>query len=191
MRGTYSSNDDKVLDEQFREMKDCGCDVVVVGWYPIDSSDQKETKWGGFQDKNIAKLLEACEKHGLKLTFHIEPYKGRCADTLREDLEYLRKNYGGHNSFYRQNGLPMYYVYDSYLSPKEDWSRLLKKEGQISIRNTPLDCLMIGLYVDSTHKEFLIEGGFGSLYFNHIFNFLLFPKKLRRCVHLFWLRIIL
>lgn len=37
----------------------------------------------------------------MKLSFHMEPYKNRTADSLRSDIEYIVKNYGEHPALYK------------------------------------------------------------------------------------------
>ena len=53
---------------------------------------------------------------------------------------------------------PMVYVYDSYLTKAEEWRRLLHPEGDITIRNTPLDVAMIGLWVQQADSLSLLNG---------------------------------
>ena len=77
-------------------------------------------------DEIVPVLLNAAEKEGLKLAFHIEPYKGRGPLSLRQNLSYIHESYGDHPAFYKVNGKPMYYIYDSYMTPSTEWARLLK-----------------------------------------------------------------
>jgi glycoprotein endo-alpha-1,2-mannosidase len=35
--------------------------------------------------------------HGVKIAFHLEPYAGRTAYTVKMDLAYIREHYGGHD----------------------------------------------------------------------------------------------
>lgn len=60
--------------------------------------------------------------------------------------------------------LPFYYIYDSYHTTPSDWAKLLTKDGEFSIRNTPYDGLFIGLVVDVKHLEELRHGGFNGYY---------------------------
>jgi glycoprotein endo-alpha-1,2-mannosidase len=39
----------------------------------------------------------------------------------------------------RVGGRPVYFVYDSYRLPADEWARLLGKDGNISVRGTELD----------------------------------------------------
>jgi len=105
-----------------------GIDVVVVSWYPKEKADQQGQPW----DALIPLLLKAAEKAKIKMTFHLEPYAGRSVDSIREDIQYLTKQYGKHAAFYRTitktsgvdkapRELPLFYIYDSYLIEPEEW----------------------------------------------------------------------
>ena len=58
----------------------------------------------------------------------------------------------------------MIYVYDSYLTPAEDWARLLAPDGEITIRGTDSDAVMIGLWVRQDEGDFFLGGGFDGFY---------------------------
>jgi hypothetical protein len=49
----------------------------------------------------------------------------------------------------------VYYVYDSYLTPTQEWYNLLGDDGPHSVRNTPFDGHFIGLAVERTHLGML------------------------------------
>jgi len=53
--------------------------------------------------------------------------------------------------------LPLYYVYDSYQTPTHEWQRLLQPSGDLTVRNTPLDGVFIGLLVTPQHVEELVH----------------------------------
>ncbi|KAH7695523.1 glycoprotein endo-alpha-1,2-mannosidase-like protein, partial [Aphelenchoides avenae] len=105
--------------------------------------------------------------------FHLEPYKQRTVESVRGDIEYILTNYGSHPSFYRTSAktdtkhtkeLPLFYIYDSYRTSAEQWAELTSPNGTLSIRNTPLDSLLIGLYVQMEDRFKLRKGGFDGLY---------------------------
>lgn len=87
---------------------------------------------------------------GLEVAFHLEPFPGRDADTGRKALTYLFGKDGDHPACHRPaawGGRPVVDVDDSYLTPARDWARLRQPDGEISIRGTRLDRVMIGLWV--------------------------------------------
>lgn len=53
--------------------------------------------------------------------------------------------------------LPLYYVYDSYQTPTQEWQRLLQRSGDLTVRNTPLDGVFIGLLVSPQHVDELVH----------------------------------
>ena len=98
------------------------------------------------------------------MAFHIEPYTGRGPLSLRKNLSYIQESYGNHPAFYKVNGKPFYYIYDSYITPATEWARLLKPGGDLTVRGTKLDAIFIGLIVDYKHRNQLKSAGFDGFY---------------------------
>lgn len=98
-------------------------------------------------------LLNATAKYKLKMAFHLEPYKQRTVESVRKDIDYVITNYGSHPAFYRtwaksdtkhSRALPLFYIYDSYRLSADQWALLTTPNASLSIRDTPLDSLLIG-----------------------------------------------
>jgi glycoprotein endo-alpha-1,2-mannosidase len=99
---------------------------------------------------------------------HIEPYEGRDAATLKTNLQYILHNYGSHPAYYRRQHknklLPMFYIYDSYNLNHKEWARIFTPGGDLSVRNSDLDGIFIGLLVETKHRQDLVRGGFDGFY---------------------------
>ncbi|XP_034506300.1 glycoprotein endo-alpha-1,2-mannosidase-like, partial [Ailuropoda melanoleuca] len=103
------------------------------------------------------------------VTFHIEPYSNRDDQNMYKNVKYIIDKYGNHPAFYRYktktgNALPMFYIYDSYITKPEKWANLLTTTGSQSIRNSPYDGLFIALLVESKHRYDILQGGFDGIY---------------------------
>lgn len=77
--------------------------------------------------------------------------------------------YGSHGAFYRYKNsmgksLPLFYIYDSYLTSPEAWAHLLTPNGPHSIRNTPYDGVFIALLVEEGHTHDILAAGFDGMY---------------------------
>jgi glycoprotein endo-alpha-1,2-mannosidase len=94
----------------------------------------------------------------------LEPYQGRTARSVRDDILYLITQYSYRNSLATYRGRPLIYVYDSYHISADDWARILRPDGAISIRGSALDCFVIGLWLDRGHGIDLVEAGFDGVY---------------------------
>ncbi|CEJ70780.1 Glycosyl hydrolase family 71 [Chryseobacterium oranimense G311] len=151
--GNYSSNDPEIIRKHMKMIKESGVGVVVLSWLGKDS----------FVDKSITKYLDIADQFGLKVAFHIEPFYKNIVE-LREQLSYLINTYSHHHAFYKKDGKPLYYVYDSYKIPPSEWSKLLSKNGENTVRNTELDGLYIGLWVEKEHSDFFAASGFDGFY---------------------------
>lgn len=163
--GPYSSKDPNVIHNHMKQLCRAGIGVLAVSWYPPGKADDQ----GGPPDTLVPLLMDIALMYNLKVTLHIEPYKGRNDKTLHEDVKYIVTTYGKHKAFYKHKHkdgrmLPLLYIYDSYLTPDSDWAKLLKPQGSHSIRNTKYDCIFIGLVVKATHKDTVPIGGFDGVY---------------------------
>jgi glycoprotein endo-alpha-1,2-mannosidase len=152
--GLYSSNSPDAAARHMRELKRAGVGVAALSWWGVRQTP----------DKQVGMILDAAAKEGLRVCFHIEPFPGRSAATMGEAVAHIVGTWGGHIAFYRHNGKPFFYVYDSYLLPAEEWAALLKPDGANTIRNTANDSLMIGLWVKEGDGKALVQGGFDGFY---------------------------
>lgn len=163
--GPYSSKDPKVIDEHMRQMRTAGVGVIVLSWYPPGKADNE----GIPSDSLVPSLLNAAAKYRLKVTLHIEPYKGRDDKTVHNDVKYIIDTYAKHEAFYKYHTvdgrtLPMLYIYDSYHTPAEAWAQLMTTGGSHSVRNTLYDCIFIALMVEMNHRKYIDTGGFDGFY---------------------------
>lgn len=158
--GAYSSKDPSVIDEHMKMMRTAKIGVVVLSWYPPGLADEH----GPAVDTLVTTLLNAALQNELKIALHIEPYAGRTPDSFRENLRYIQDTYGSHPGFYKYKGKPLYYIYDSYLTPAREWKRLLSSSGDISVRGSDLDATFIGLLVDYKHRTTITASGFDGFY---------------------------
>eukprot|EP01130_Rhizamoeba_saxonica_P017657 TRINITY_DN8604_c0_g1_i1.p1 TRINITY_DN8604_c0_g1~~TRINITY_DN8604_c0_g1_i1.p1 ORF type:complete len:431 (+),score=84.25 TRINITY_DN8604_c0_g1_i1:1-1293(+) len=160
-RGTYSSSNPDIINQHMSDLKDY---LVVISWWgPKHKSESKDGE-GFTTDVLVGMILQSAEKYGTKIAFHIEPYEGRSAESVRSDLEYLFEQYGSSEAFYRDPGsnLPVIYMYDSYHTPVEEWKELLI--GEKSIRGTNIDSIILGLYLKHLDRKVILEAGFDGFY---------------------------
>ncbi|XP_059886203.1 glycoprotein endo-alpha-1,2-mannosidase isoform X3 [Delphinus delphis] len=148
-----------------KQMYSASIGVLALSWYPPDSNDEN----GEPTDNLVPTILDKAHKYNLKVTFHIEPYKNRDDKNMYQNIRYIIDKYGNHPAFYRyktKNGsaLPLFYVYDSYITTAEKWANLLTSSGSQSIRNSPYDALFIALLVEKKHRYEILRGGFDGIY---------------------------
>ncbi|MBN1813954.1 MAG: hypothetical protein JXA14_19110 [Anaerolineae bacterium] len=89
--GAYSVADRVVLAQHFAWLREAGVGVIISSWWGQRSRE----------DQAVPLLLDVAEYYGIKVAFHIEPYGGRTAHRLVDDVEYLYTRYGDHPAFYR------------------------------------------------------------------------------------------
>lgn len=104
--------------------------VLSYSWYPKDMHDDANQK---SVDDLLPLILDIAKEYNIKVCIHIEPYKDRKAITVRNDIMYIVNKYGIHDSFYRYKGLPLFYIYDSYLIDEIDWMSILTSTGSNTV----------------------------------------------------------
>ncbi len=84
------------------------------------------------------------------------------------NVKHIHESYGQHPAYfrfrYRGRRLPVFYVYDSYLVKREEWSSVLRPEGRKTLRNTPYDAVFLGLVVNERHRAEILASGFDGYY---------------------------
>lgn len=152
--GIYSSQDPDTIRRQMEEMASAGIGVVALTWW----------KNADIGQSSIPTLLNEANRVGMKLCFHIEPYDGRTADSFKSDIKGLIDQFGEHPAFYRINGKPLFFVYDSYKIDQDDWSAVLTADGKNTIRGTAYDSYIIGLLLNVNDRYSLRQSGFDGMY---------------------------
>lgn len=152
--GTYSSNDVEVVRKHIQMHVKANIGVLSVTWWG-------ESDYG---NKSVSLLLDEAAKVGAKVCFHIEPFNGRSPQTIRENIQHIMDTYGNHPAFYRTQGKPLFFIYDSYLIKPEEWAGLFGEKGEISVRNTKYDGLFIGLTLKESELADIEKAGMDGFY---------------------------
>lgn len=150
----YSSTDPKIIARHLDMMAKAKIDVVVVTWWGVDD----------FGSSALPILFDEAAKHDIKVCFHIEPYNGRGAESLRANIADLTKQFGSHPALYRMDGQPCFFIYDSYLTSASEWARVCLPEGDLTIRGTELDSKIIGLWVKDKEQDYFLDSGLDGFY---------------------------
>lgn len=133
-RGPYSSRDPNVILNHFSDLRQSNIGVIVLSWWGQESRVESTDTQGVSTDGAFSLILALAEAAGdIKIAFHLEPYKGRTAQSVREDLTYIHARYGNYTSLLRTaEGRLVMYIYDSYHIPSEDWQKVLIPGGNSS-----------------------------------------------------------
>ena len=111
---------------------------------------------------NVELAFRVAEETGdVKLAFHLEPYPGRTAFSVKEDVEYLIDIFGDSPALERsEDGRPVFYVYDSYHILPEDWRKVFDLLSQ-----SPMYAgYFIALWLNAGSGEEALRGGFHGTY---------------------------
>lgn len=130
-RGPYSSRDRKIIEEHFNDLRASKIGVIVLSWWGQESRAESTDTQGVSTDSVIPIILSLAEQNtDIKIALHLEPYIGRSAMSVREDIEYIYNKYGHYSSLLRTTeGRLVFYVYDSYHVSAQDWQLVLHTNG--------------------------------------------------------------
>jgi glycoprotein endo-alpha-1,2-mannosidase len=165
-RGPYSSTNQYILDEHFEEIREMGARggvsshevVVALSWWGQASRAGTADTQGVQTDTRIAGALMAAERANITVAWHLEPYPGRSARSVADDVLYIERTYGSSRAIKRlESGDAVYFVYDSYHISAEDWAGMLRSR-------TPGQGFFIGLWLEREHGQELAAGGFDGFY---------------------------
>ena len=96
--GAYSSNDPAVVEQHMKWLRQARIGVIISSWWGQ----------GSREDQAVPLLLKTAEQYDIKVAFHIEPYRGRTAERLVSDIQYLYEKYGSSPAFFRSMGTSRY-----------------------------------------------------------------------------------
>jgi hypothetical protein len=82
--GPYDSRDPKVIERHARWIADTGVGGINVSWWGQ----------GSYEDQAVPVLMDVMHDHGLKVTFHLEPYSDGRTERYADDIRYLIAQYG-------------------------------------------------------------------------------------------------
>ncbi|CEF65474.1 Glycoside hydrolase, superfamily domain-containing protein [Strongyloides ratti] len=180
--GPYSSRDPEIINKHMKMISSAGIDAIAVSWFPKDISDSEGKPW----EDIIQMILDTAIKYKLKVTFHLEPYKGRTIENVYKDIVYIIDKYGNHSGLYKMKPKkievnkgssfekdakdiaklekPVFYIYDSYLIDSSEWSKLTLLNGSLTIRHSRYDSILIGLLVNESDQLEILKAGFDGIY---------------------------
>ncbi|KAK4809050.1 hypothetical protein QYF61_027887 [Mycteria americana] len=139
--------------------------ALVLSWHPPGLADKGEPP-----DSLVPSILDAAHSYTVKVAFHIQPYKGRDDHTVHKNIKDMMDKYRSHLAFSKYKtstgkSLPLFYIYDSYLTPAESWASLLTPSGSHSLRNTAYNTVFAALLVEEEgHKHDILSAGVGPGY---------------------------
>jgi hypothetical protein len=130
-RGIYSSSNPRVLAAQMADVAGAGVGEVVISW------------WGRFsaEDARLPVVAAAARARGLDVAVHLEPYRGRDAESVGADIGYLA-SLGVHDV----------YVYAPRDVSVAEWAAL--NSGLVGVRT----------FAQTTRVGFAAAGHFAGVY---------------------------
>jgi hypothetical protein len=87
--GAYDSLSPQVLQQHARWIADSGALAVNLSWWGPGSPE----------DRAVPAIMDVMRDHGIKVTFHLEPYEDDRASHYAEDVLYLLREYGEKRRF--------------------------------------------------------------------------------------------
>ena len=82
--GAYDSRDTRVIEQHAQWMIEAGVGSINVSWWGR----------GSLEDQAVPRIMDVMRDHGIKVTFHLEPYATMRTENYASDIQYLLTEYG-------------------------------------------------------------------------------------------------
>ncbi len=82
--GPYDSLDARVIERHARWIAATGVGAINLSWWGP----------GSYEDRAVPIVMDVMRDHGIKVSFHLEPYRHDRATTYASDILYLLREYG-------------------------------------------------------------------------------------------------
>lgn len=109
--GPYSSADPAVLKQHMAWLRQARVGVITLSWWGRNS----------YEDNRAKAILNAAAMAGLKVNFHLEPYKDSTPESFLQDIAYITRRYGRHPAFYHYNNKAVFYFFESNRHSAAAW----------------------------------------------------------------------
>ena len=163
--GPYSSLNDTVIQIHMDSIRTAGIGVVVISWYPPGTADNGQPKDEQLDfDKLVPKYLHYAKHFGLKVALHVEPYSGRTASNAIDHIIDACIRHGKDPAYYKIEGRPVFYIYDSYRIDVKDWKDSIGKHQESNYNNSLINPFLYMLWVERSHLSYLTDGKFDGAY---------------------------
>lgn len=130
--GAYDSGDyNGAVAAHMQRISDAKVGVIVYSWWGINS----------YEDQRALSVMNKANQYGIKVAWHIEPYGGRTAASVVNDINYINSTYGSNPAFYRDSAhgnKPAFYIFQSLNI--SNWSALTSVNTNNIILTQTTDC---------------------------------------------------
>ncbi|CRK91930.1 CLUMA_CG005548, isoform A [Clunio marinus] len=155
----------KILKEHFEEIRLCGIGVIILHWEPNNSelNDLLPIVFHLLSDMN-----KNSRQNQLKLAIQIGDYEDRTIESIRNNLKFFVDNYTTNPNFFkvysirRQKTLPIFYLKNA--EKIREWSKLLGKNGLLTIRETNYDSFILAHLESKESKTIVRQSNFDGFY---------------------------
>lgn len=169
----YSSEDEKVIENQIKQARMVGLDGFITSWDGPNS----------YSDFNFKKLLKICKKNNFKTAIYLETLtnKGpRNENELFTFLKYLFENYSNDPSIIKIFNKPLIFIWASNEISIKTWKNIFKRLEKIGIQFTT-----IGMTYDLAYLS-VFDGlhQYGIILFDNLGRELQINSKILKNYHL-------
>ncbi|XP_053689055.1 glycoprotein endo-alpha-1,2-mannosidase [Sabethes cyaneus] len=149
-----------IIRDHFNDVQNCGIGVVILVWQP------------SFNEGLLMATFKTAAIYNLKIAIEILEYPDRTIESIRNNIKYFLDLFGKDQestlSYFKvlskQRDLPIFYIRQAYKIHDSDWSRLLSRNGILTIRGTSYDAIVLAHIGAKEHKSIVRRGGFDGFY---------------------------
>ncbi|KAL7020396.1 hypothetical protein ACKWTF_011509 [Chironomus riparius] len=160
-----------ILKEHFQEIRMCGIGVIIICWEP---NNEKLNDLLPIVFHHVTSMNRESPQNELKIAIQIGNYQDRTIESIRNNIKFFVDNFTSNPSFFRVNSLkrhktlPLFYIKDA--EQVKNWSKLLAKNGMITIRDTNYDSLILAHLETKESKSIIRKSCFDGFYTSNASN---------------------
>lgn len=136
--GMYAWPDNRTVKHHFNNIRMLGANVLILTWSPLS------------QDQHLSHLFDEAHNFNLHFAIEIDNYPNRTVSSIFNNVRHFYDAFWTHPSFYkvyvtsRSSYMPMFYIQSVDNLPAAEWKRLLLPNGEISLRSSIHDAVLVG-----------------------------------------------
>lgn len=134
----------RLIEEHLNEIRICGIGVVILHW---DPNNTQLNQFLPLVFEVATDMNMRYPQSQVKIAIQIAFYHERTVESVRNNIKFFVDNFTSNPSFFKIHSirkhkyLPIFYI--NRAESVKHWGKLLTKNGQLTIRNTNYDAIVL------------------------------------------------
>ncbi|CAO1425149.1 unnamed protein product [Diamesa serratosioi] len=161
----------KIIKTHLNEIRLCGVGVIVLTWEP---NNKELNELMPLLFRLIDEMNDIYKNSTIKITIQIDDYEDRTLESIRNNIKFFVDNYNSNSNLLKVHSTkknktrPLFYI--KFAEQIKEWSKLLGKNGLITIRDTIYDSMIVAHLETKESKSIIRRSHFDGFYSFNVSN---------------------